>query len=69
MTGVMPLPPANRTKSVSSDAGVNVPAGRRTSSVQPSRTVSQIQLDPWPPRVRLTVILGFSPRTGELASE
>jgi hypothetical protein len=45
MTGVIPLPPANMRKSVSSDRGVNVPAGGRVSSVLPAVTLSASQLE------------------------
>jgi len=69
MTGVMPLPPANIRNSPSRDAGLNVPAGGSRSSTVPGRTLSAIQLEAWPPVIRLTVIAGASPACGELDSE
>ena len=45
MIGVMPLPPASRSRSSSSEAGVKMPLGGSTRSVEPGRTWSQIQLE------------------------
>jgi len=69
MTGVIPLPAANSRKSASSDCGQNVPAGGSRSSTVPAATCSAIQFDAYPPSVRLTVMAGRSPITGELDSE
>ena len=69
ITGVIPLPAANSRKSPSSERGQNVPAGGSRSSTVPARTVSSIQLEAYPPAVRLTVIAGRSPEKGELDSE
>ena len=65
MTGVIPLPAANSRNSPSSDGGQKVPAGGSTSSTVPAVTVSRIQLEAYPPAVRLTVIAGRSPACGE----
>ena len=69
MTGVIPLPAANSRKSPSSEPGQNVPAGGSRSSTVPGVTCSRIQLDAYPPDVRLTVMAGRSPACGELDSE
>ncbi len=69
MTGVIPLPAANSTKSPASDCGLNVPAGGSRSSTVPGRTLSAIQLEAYPSAIRLTVIVGASPVCGELDSE
>ena len=69
MTGVIPLPAANSRKSPSSDRGLNVPAGGSRSSTVPAVTWSRIQFEAYPPAVRLTVIAGRSPVSGELDSE
>ena len=69
ITGVIPLPAANSRKSPSSERGLNVPAGGSRSSTVPARTRSQIQFDAYPPSVRLTVMAGRSPSSGELDSE
>ena len=45
MIGVMPLPPANSSRSASSEAGVKMPDGGSTLMVSPSRRLSQIQLE------------------------
>jgi hypothetical protein len=67
MTGVMPLPAANATRSSSSDAGVNTPTGASTSNSVPTTALSHSQCDPYPSGVRLTVILSGS--CGALDSE
>ncbi len=69
ITGVIPLPAANRRKSPSSERGLNIPAGGSRSSTVPARTRSKIQFDAYPPSVRLTVMAGRSPSAGELDSE
>ena len=69
ITGVIPLPAANSRKSPSSERGLNVPAGGSRSSTVPARTRSRIQFDAYPPSVRLTVMAGRSPSSGELDSE
>ena len=66
---MIPLPAANSRKSPSRERGLNVPAGGSRSSTLPAATLSQIQLDAYPPAVRLTVIAGRSPAAGELDSE
>ena len=45
ITGVMPLPPANSSRSASRSAGVKIPLGGSTVSVVPGTTLSQIQFD------------------------
>jgi hypothetical protein len=55
ITGVIPLPAATSSRSVSSEAGLNTPLGTSTSSSLPGRTLSQIQCEAYPPSVRLTV--------------
>ena len=45
MIGVMPLPPANSSRSASSEAGVKIPDGGNDRIVDPSRRLSQIQLE------------------------
>ena len=69
MTGVIPLPAANSRKSPFSERGQNVPAGGSRSSTVPAVTWSRIQLDAYPPAVRLTVIAGRSPAGGDEQSE
>ena len=69
ITGVIPLPAANSRKSPSSEGGLNVPAGGSKSSTLPALTCSAIQFEAYPPAVRLTVMAGRSPVTGELDSE
>src|SRR5580704_1064415 len=69
MTGVIPLPAANSRKSPESEPGQNVPAGGSTSSTVPAVTRERIQFDAYPPAVRLTVMVGRSPASGELHSE
>ena len=43
MTGVMPLPPANSSRSASRSFGVKIPAGGSTRSRSPGRSSLQIQ--------------------------
>src|SRR5579859_58039 len=69
ITGVIPLPAANSKKSPANDEGQNVPAGGSTSSTVPAVTRERIQFDAYPPAVRLTVMAGRSPASGELDSE
>lgn len=69
ITGVIPLPAAHNSSLSSRLLGVNTPAGGRTSTSSPERTLSHNQLDPYPSAVRLTVTLSFSSQCGELASE
>ena len=45
MIGVMPLPPANSSRSASRQAGVKIPDGGSDRMVDPSRRLSQIQLE------------------------
>jgi len=59
--GVMPLPAANNTKELCIVRGVNRPEGGRTSKRCPALTWSSSQLDPNPPRTRLTVTARGSP--------
>ncbi len=46
ITGVIPDPPANSSRSSSYDLGVKMPLGGSTVSCCPARTLSQIQFEP-----------------------
>ncbi len=69
ITGVIPLPAANSRESPSSERGLKVPAGGSRSSTVPAVIRSTIHPDANPPAVRLTVMAGRSPVSGELDSE
>ena len=45
ITGVIPLPPANSSRSASSDAGVKMPLGGSTRIESPGLRLSTIQFD------------------------
>ncbi|SKW51948.1 Uncharacterised protein [Mycobacteroides abscessus subsp. massiliense] len=69
MIGVMPLPAATNTGTVTVSRMVNAPAGRSDSSVIPARALSHSQFEAWPPDVRLTVTFRCSSMPGALESE
>ena len=64
MTGVIPLPPANRTRSPAPGVRRNTPAGQVASISSPTASVSFIQLDTSPSGTRLTVTWSSSSTPG-----
>ena len=65
----MPLPPANSSRSSSSDFGTNTPLGARDWTSSPTARLSLIQFEPTPSATRLTAIRIGSSTCGELHSE
>ena len=69
ITGVIPLPPANRTMGRSGRRMTKRPLGGAASMTSPGRGTSLNQLEPGPPRTRLTVTCISSSQAGALDSE
>ena len=65
----MPLPAANSSRFASKEDGVKMPAGASDSISSPAETESQIQFEPYPSTVRLTVTCNDESTCGELDSE
>ena len=64
-TGVIPLPPAKATTSVSPGGRQKTPAGQVVSMTSPGPSASIIQFDTTPPATRFTVTWNSSSTSGD----